>query len=131
MTTFGYDTTGLISLTNNGNQTSFDYDPSSRLTSWTFGVGSPAISNWTASYTSSTVTKITDGDGNIATYTTAWPQTTIKDPLGNVHRLPARDRFYANSRHDNRGVVRSVGAKRRLSPRSARLRAIAFFWSLS
>ena len=44
VTTLGYDATGLISLTNNGNQTSFGYDPSSRLTSWTFGAGSAATS---------------------------------------------------------------------------------------
>jgi RHS repeat-associated protein len=85
VTTLGYDNTGLTSLTNNGNQTSFGYDPTSRLTNWTFGVGSPATSNWTAAYTSSTVTKITDGNGNTATYdTTAWPNTTITDPLHNI-----------------------------------------------
>ena len=85
VTTLGYDTTGLISLTNNGNQTSFGYDPVSRLTSWTYGAGSPAASNWAAAYATSTSTTITDGNGHAATYTIAGPLTTkITDPLGHA-----------------------------------------------
>ena len=82
VTTLGYDATGLTSLTNNGDQTSFGYDPTSRLTSWHFGVGSPATSNWAASYPTSTSTTITDGNSHAATYTIAGPTTTkITDPL--------------------------------------------------
>jgi RHS repeat-associated protein len=82
VTTLGYDATGLISLTNNGNQTSFGYDTSSRATSWTYGAGSAVASNWTAAY--ATNTTITDGNGNAATYTISGSTTTdIKDPLSN------------------------------------------------
>jgi YD repeat-containing protein len=85
VTTFGYDNTGLTSLTNNGNQTSFGYDPTSRLTGWTFGVGSPATSNWSASYGTGAATTITDGNGNAAIYTIAGSTTTIiTDPLMNA-----------------------------------------------
>jgi YD repeat-containing protein len=85
VTTLGYDATGLISLTNNGNQTSFGYDPSSRATSWTYGAGSAAASNWAATYPSSTSTTITDGNGHAATCTIAGSTTTkITDPLGHA-----------------------------------------------
>jgi RHS repeat-associated protein len=106
VTTFGYDNTGLTSLTNNGEQTSFGYDPTSRLTGWTFGVGSAVTSNWTAAYTSSASTTITDGNGNAAVYTIAGSTTTIiTDPLG--HTITSNWDTHDNlkSRNDAMGNV--------------------------
>jgi RHS repeat-associated protein len=83
ITTLGYDATGLVSLTNNGNQTTFGYDTGSRLTHWTYAAGSPVLSNWVAAYPSSTSTTITDGNLHAATYTIDGARTTlIKDPTG-------------------------------------------------
>jgi RHS repeat-associated protein len=85
VSTLGYDATGLISLSNNGNQTSFGYDTSSRATSWTYGAGSLAASSWAAAYASSIKTTITDGNGHGAIYTIAGATTTvISDPLGHL-----------------------------------------------
>ena len=83
ISTLEYDSTGLISLTNNGNQTSFEYDSNQRLVNWTFGDGTPEASNWAASYGTTTTTTITDPNSNAAVYTIAGSRTTnITDPLG-------------------------------------------------
>jgi RHS repeat-associated protein len=83
VTSLGYDATGLTSL-NDGNQTTFGYDTSSRATGWTYGAGTPAASTWAADYGTS-YTTIFDGNGEAAVYSFVGSRMTkITDPLNHA-----------------------------------------------